>query len=76
MEINAALSVGDINTGSEDIELISDASLNIVSITTPLSEEIVDEEVEEDEDLDGKDNSNEKVDESSEKRSDDKTENK
>ena len=76
MEINAALSVGDIDTGSEDIELISDASLNIVSITTPLSEEIVDEEVEEDEDLDGKDNSNEKVDESSEKRSDDKTENK
>ena len=75
LEINGALSVGDIDTGSEDIELISDASLNIVSITTPLSEEIVDEEVEEDEDSDGKDSSNQKVDESSEKRSDDKTEN-
>ena len=75
LEINGALSVGDIDTGSEDIELISDASLNIVSITTPLSEEIVDEEVEEDEDSGGKDSSNEIVDESSEKRSDDKTEN-
>ena len=75
LEINAALSVGDIDTGSEDIELISDASLNIVSITTPVSEEAVDEEVEEDEDSDGKDGSDEKVDESSEERSDDKTEN-
>ena len=37
LEINAALSVGDIDTGAEDIELISDASLNIVSITTPIS---------------------------------------
>ena len=75
LEINAALSVGDIDTGSEDIELISDASLNIVSITTPVSEEAVDEEVEEDEDSDGEDGSDEKVDESSEERSDDKTEN-
>ena len=75
LEINAALSVGDIDTGSEDIELISDASLNIVSITTPVSEEAVDEEVEEDESLDGKDSSDEKVDESSEERSDNKTEN-
>ena len=75
LEINAALSVGDIDTGSEDIELISDASLNIVSITTPVSEEVVDEEVEEDEDSDGKDSSDEKVDESSEERSDNKTEN-
>ena len=75
LEINAALSVGDIDTGSEDIELISDASLNIVSITTPVSEEVVDEEVEEDEDTDGKDSSDEKVDESSEERSDNITEN-
>ena len=75
LEINAALSVGDIDTGSEDIELISDASLNIVSITTPVSEEAVDEEVEEDEDSDGKDGSDEKVDESSEERPGDKTEN-
>ena len=75
LEINAALSVGDIDTGSEDIELISDANLNIVSITTPVSEEVADEEVEEDEDSDGKDSSDEKADESSKESSDEKTEN-
>ena len=75
LEINAALSVGDIDTGSEDIELISDASLNIVSITTPVSEEVADKEVEEDEDSDGKDSSVEKADEPSEESSDEKTEN-
>ena len=75
LEINAALSVGDIDTGSEDIELISDANLNIVSITTPVSEEVADEEVEEDEGSDGKDSSDEKADESSKESSDEKTEN-
>ena len=74
LEINAALSVGDIDTGSEDIELISDASLNIVSITTPVSEEVADEEVKEGEDLDGKDSPDEKSDESSKEISDEKTE--
>ena len=74
LEINAALSVGDIDTGSEDIELISDASLNIVSITTPVSEEVPDEEVEDNEDSDGKDSSDEKADDSSEESSDEKTE--
>ena len=74
LQINAALSVGDINTGSEDIELISDASLNIVSITTPVSEDVADEEVQDDEDLDGKDSSDEKTDESSKESSDEKTE--
>ena len=74
LEINAALSVGDIDTGSEDIELISDASLNIVSITTPVSEEVSDEEVEDNEDSDGKDSSDEKDDESSKEISDEKTE--
>ena len=75
LEINAALSVGDIDTGSEDIELISDASLNIVSITTPISEEVADEEVEDDEDSDDKDSSDEKADESSKESPDEKTEN-
>ena len=75
LEINAALSVGDIETGSEDIELISDANLNIVSITTPVSEEVADEEVEGDEDSDGKDSSDEKADESSKESPDEKTEN-
>ena len=74
LEINAALSVGDIDTGSEDIELISDASLNIVSITTPVSEEVPDEEVEDNEDSDSKDGSDEKADDSSEESSDEKTE--
>ena len=74
LEINAALSVGDIDTGSEDIELISDTSLNIVSITTPVSEVVTDEEVEEDEELDGKDSSDQKTDESSKEDSDEKTE--
>ena len=75
LEINAALSVGDIDTGSEDIELISDTSLNIVSITTPVSEEVADEEVEDDEDSEGKDSLDEKVDETSKESSDEKTEN-
>ena len=74
LEINAALSVGDIDTGSEDIELISDASLNIVSITTPVSEEVVDEEVEDNEHSDGQDSSDEKANESSKESSDEKTE--
>ena len=72
--INAALSVGDIDTGSEDIELISDARLNIVSITTPVSEDMADEKVEDDEDSDGKDSSEEEADESSKESSDEKTE--
>ena len=75
LELNSALSVGDIDTGSEDIELISDASLNVVSITTPILEEEVDEEVGEDEESDGKDNAEEKIDEPSKESSDEKTEN-
>ena len=74
LELNSALSVGDIDTGSEDIELISDASLNVVSITTPILEEVVDEEVE-DEETDGKDSSEQKIDEPLKESSDEKTEN-
>ena len=75
LEINAALSVGDIDTGSEDIELISDVSLNIVSIMAPVSEEVADEEVEDNEDSESQDSSDEKADESSKESSDEKTEN-
>ena len=75
LELNSSLNVGDIDTGSEDIELISDVSLNIVSITTPASEEVSDEEVEEDEDSEEKDSSEEKTDESSKESSDEKTDN-
>ncbi len=38
LELNSGLSVGDIDTGSEDIEVISDASLNIVSVMAPATE--------------------------------------
>ena len=72
LELNSTLSVGDIDTGSEDIELISDASINIVSITAPVSEEVSDEESE---DLDGENTSVEKVDEPSKGSSDEKIEN-
>ena len=75
LEINSALSVSDIDTGSEDIDLISDASLKIVSITTPVSEEVADEEVEDDEDSEAKDSSDEIVDETSKENSGEKTEN-
>jgi len=75
LEINGALSVSDIDTGSEDIDLISDSSLKVASITTPVSEEVADEEVEKDEDSDGKDRPGEKSDESSNDSSDEKTEN-
>ena len=72
LELNSTLSVGDIDTGSEDIELISDASINIVSITAPVSEEVSDEEAK---DLDGENSSVEKVDEPSKGSSDEKIEN-
>ena len=72
LELNSTLSVGDIDTGSEDIQLISDASINIVSITAPVSEEVSDEEAE---DLDGENTSVEKVDEPSKGSSDEKIEN-
>ena len=72
LELNSTLSVGDIDTGSEDIELISDASINIVSITSPVSEEVSKEEAE---DLDGEDSSVEKVDEPSKGSPDEKIEN-
>ena len=75
LELNSALNVGDIDTGSEDIELISDVSLNIVSITTPVSEEVPDEGVKEDGDSEEKDSPEEKTDELSKESSDQKTDN-
>ncbi len=75
LELNSALNIGDIDTGSEDIEIISDPALNIVSITAPVSEEVADEEAEEGEALEGKDSSEEKADESSKDSSEEKTDN-
>ena len=39
LDLNAAKSVADIKLDNEDIEIVSDASLNIVSITPPAAEE-------------------------------------
>ena len=48
LELNAALSVADIKIDIEDLEVISDPTLNIVSITPPASEEEETLELEED----------------------------
>ena len=47
LELNAAKSVADLKIDNEDIEIVSDASLNIVSITPPAAEEepVVEEEL-------------------------------
>ena len=49
LDLNAAKSVADIKLDNEDIEVVSDASLNIVSITPPAAEEEIIEEDELDE---------------------------
>ena len=47
--MNAAKSVADLKIDNEDIEIVSEASLNIVSITPPAAEEepVVEEELDE-----------------------------
>ena len=65
LELNSGLSVGDIDIGSEDIEVISDSSLNIVSIMAPVSEkEEGDSLQDENETSESKDGSKEENDES------------
>jgi len=49
LDLNSAKSVADIKLDNEDIEVVSDASLNIVSITPPAAEEEIIEEDELDE---------------------------
>ena len=46
LELNSAKSVADIEIDVEDLDIVTDPSLNIVSITPPASEEEVVEEVE------------------------------
>ena len=76
LELNSGLSVGDINTGSEDIEVISDSSLNIVSIVAPSTGKEVDDPFQdESETSESKDDSKEMKDESMNSNSDEKTEN-
>ena len=74
LELNSGLSVGDLDTGSEDIEVISDVSLNIVSIMAPASEEEYDSIQNESETSESKDGSKEMSDEAISNSSDEKTE--
>ena len=46
LELNSAKSVADLEIDIEDLDIVTDPSLNIVSITPPASEEEVVEEVE------------------------------
>ena len=49
LELNSAKSVGDLELGLEDVDIVTDSSVNIVSITPPTAEEVV--EVDSDEEL-------------------------
>ena len=52
LELNAAKNIGDLNISIEDVEIVSDSNLNIVSITPPASEvKEVEEENETDKDI-------------------------
>ena len=53
LELNSAKSVGDFEIKIKDVEVVSDSSLNIVSITPPAVEEEVVQEDLEDEAVDG-----------------------
>ena len=54
LDLNAARSVADIKLDNEDIEVVSDAALNIVSITPPAAEEeVIDEDELDEEGLEG-----------------------
>ncbi len=52
LELNAALSVADIEIDIEDVEVSTDSSLNIVSITPPAAEEVVEDVIDEDAETD------------------------
>lgn len=52
LELNAALSVADIEIDIEEVEVSTDSSLNIVSITPPAAEEVVEDIIDEDEETD------------------------
>ena len=74
LELNSGLSVGDIDTGSEDIEVISDVNLNIVSIMAPVSEKEDDSTQDENETSESKDDLKEMDDEVAKNNSNEKTE--
>ena len=51
LELNSAKSVADLEIDIEDVDIVTDPSLNIVSITPPAAEEEVVEDVEDVEDV-------------------------
>jgi large subunit ribosomal protein L25 len=53
LELNSAKSVAELELDLEDVEIVTDPSLNIVSITPPAAEEEVVEEELDDEEMDG-----------------------
>ena len=79
LELNSAKSVADLDLDLEDVEIVSDSNLNIVSITPPAAEEeVVEEELDEeemDEDVDGSEegSSDDKDEESSSEGSEEKS---
>ena len=79
LELNSAKNVGDLELNLEDVDVVTDPSLNIVSITPPAAEEEVVAETDDDEELDDGDvsdgeSSDDKVEESSGGDSDQKSE--
>ena len=61
LELNSAKSIGDLEINIKDVEIVSDSTLNIVSITPPATEEeVIEEEMDQDdveESLDGSEDS-------------------
>ena len=51
LELNSAKNVGDLDLNLEDVDIVTDPSFNIVSITPPAAEEEVAVEVDDDEEL-------------------------
>ena len=79
LELNSAKNVGDLELNLEDVDIVTDPSLNIVSITPPAAEEEVVVETDDDEELDDGDvsdgeSSDDKVEESPGGDSDQKSE--
>jgi large subunit ribosomal protein L25 len=62
LELNSSMSVGDLNVELEDVDILSESNLNIVSVTPPAIEEEV-EEIEEEEGVDQEDESQDTSDE-------------
>ena len=80
LELNSAKNVGDLELNLEDVDIVTDPSLNIVSITPPAAEEEVvaetdgDEELDDDGDVSDGESSDDKVEESPGGDSDQKSE--